>query len=1308
MKDSSELTELEQLMLDEGIGEYNDEPIVTTGEGGETIELKDQDTGTTGDGTVIRFNPIAAPEIAHLDPKTLTYSRGQIGGDTATLLGEKAIREEGFTIPFLEGEKGYFGRELGDTVNPEGAAYSKFLLRTGAGYISKYANADDNITATYGNLDRARRKREGKSNEWDEIVEQHNDYVTQGGTMRLKPFAASEAIYSAAPDLYAGVSIRDRNRTIMNETTDWQLGQAFGQGVDHGLVGLTTSIGMIQESFNVDNTDNWGYAHADAIKREIEAAPWMRDMTAFDENGQFTLDGISELANYTMSNFLTSLPVMGAGIAAVMAIPLTGGTSMAVPLSIYTGNNYDAQEDKDMGKALMWSIGMTALDYVGVKLGGAFKPTRALGENLTTKAGRNAAVEAIALAGGITKAQAGPMLALAMKDSAGLAAQQIRTVLDGTASMLVKSGRVVGEGLQAMTSEGVTEAMQEYMAIHAEGNDITPEEMVNRIMNAGFAGGMLGKSMSYAGSGIGAISNANTIAGLSRTTNEQTLSRQTRAMDAQNHPGKTMDVEAVIFETTQQAVADPTDPTRKRSIDEMAAAKKEGEPKDRLNRTVGSIPGLVRGQLKNTLAKYQGTKWMSMMGTILGVNNARGGLGFEDKRRAEQARIAGRKAFDSLKTSTDAGHSGSKSFSKKIYDNNSAVEDIFRDMNKNKRSASDAVASSSVNFNKTEIEFLQEVYNANADTNDSFDLSKSVTNKTVSRHAVYKNEPKLTSIMMKELGITQQEATRAIQLFLTNDQYISPLDLIDPAKIPSAIADMYDPKFVNTIENTFGKMEGASAFLDNNIFNNIINNASKFANKSVYDKYIGEGGSKLANVLDLARQNNEITADEKIDLAIDLKDYLDQISGDYHRIDSKFYRTSVNNLSFLTAMTALPLAAISSLVEIGFVLFQNNPAPMQTAFIMAKASVAEMTATMNEGMTVLTRGIIPMREYTHRKMLREGGYLLDSQAPAARQGAEVSPRQAGGLGVFFKASGLTGLTNVQRYARLAMAEDTVDHWISQAMTYEGTDNRYYSEAIEQLGNLGVNPDLIIETRKKYEALKKQGDAEGDAAAQKLMDDTVYKQQLEYAKFKFVDMAVAMPQIGNRPKFYSDPRYKLFTQFQGYISTATANLLPIMYNNLGGKEKLPMARVNALKTLASLIAISMLAQALKDSAKTAFADDEAKERKEDYLNDWQKFLRGIYGSGAIGVLERPIDFVLPLYGSRSTATGNALGKTGIPFVKGVANAIIGEAPGLSYADSTFKAAHSVATQDGNALRNVTKITPMVAPFKDWWAPYKEGN
>jgi hypothetical protein len=157
--------------------------------------------------------------------------------------------------------------------------------------------------------------------------------------------------------------------------------------------------------------------------------------------------------------------------------------------------------------------------------------------------------------------------------------------------------------------------------------------------------------------------------------------------------------------------------------------------------------------------------------------------------------------------------------------------------------------------------------------------------------------------------------------------------------------------------------------------------------------------------------------------------------------------------------------------------------------------------------------------------------------------------------------------------------------------------------------------------------------------------------------------------------------------------------------MGGKEKMPVARVNAIATLASLIAISMFAQAMKDSVKMAFADDEAKERKDDYLSSWGKFMRGIYGSGALGVIERPIDFVLPLYGDRPTATGNALEMTGIPFAKSIADNVIAEAPGLSYLDNTMKAGYAVATQDKNALRKTIKVTPMLQPFGDWFTTYK---
>jgi len=1324
VKPVKEMSRLDLLLEQEGMAPSSKKGItVKKPDGSEGLHLIDQDTYQFPNGNIVRDTGLGAPEVSHLIEDDLTFTRGEIGGNTATLLGEKAVREEGFFNENTTGEKGFFGRDLGTSDNDRGQSYSKFMLHTGAGYLSKYANKDDVYTSVFGNLERARRRDEGKETEWDKLVEAHNDHVSQG-KVSIKPFAINEQIYAAAPDLYAGVAIRRNDRTIMNETKPWQLGQAFSMGWDHGIIGATTAVGMIEETFKVDSIDNWGYAHAESVKKEVEEAPWMRDMQAFDKNGDWTLDGVSEFTNYAFSNLLTSLPVMSVGIAAVVAMPATMGLSLLAPAAIYSGSNYDEQNKKDMADAIVGGIFMTSLDVLGVKLGGAFNKTNAMAQQIRTSEGRKLLVSEVARTHTIgTAAKVSRLLAEAIKETSTVTARDLKVLLDGTSSMLVRSGRVGVEGLKGMTAEGVTEAMQEYIAIKAEGNKITPEEMLNRLLNAGFAGGTLGGGMSLVGTAGEGIADAQVIAGL-ETATRPTDSLVTREIDRTTHSGKKpLSVDEVI-EVAEVAPTNTSvkDDTRGQNLDGQGQGEKTEPPKGRLQKILGGLPGLVRGQLKEELDKFQSTQYMSYLGSILGVNTGRGGLGFEDERRRLVAKITGHKAFDGLYTSTQAGYRTTKEFSNKIYSSLPLLEKVFRNIGpkngniseelyieQSKKQIANILTRSEKSFNSKEVQFIQSVWESNYEANDSSSDTASVLNKTVSRHLVHKNENKLAAIMSKKLGISLTEAKRAIILFVQNDQYASPIDVLDlsEANNNKALQQILDANNNETIADTF-EMMGASEFLDSNVFNNVVNNGSRVANRLTHQKYLGDNGSKLANLLDLALANGEITPDEKVKIASKLKNYMDQISGDYHRIDSKFYRNAINNLGFLTAISALPLAAISSLVEIGFVLFQNNPKPMKTAFVLAKVGIKEMQATMNEGLAVLTRGKIPMAEYTHREKLRKGGYLLDSQAPAARQGAEVSPRQAAGLGIFFKASGLTGLTNIQRYARLAMAEDSVSHWVSQAITHEPKagepSNRFHAEALEQLGNLGGQPDILINAVKQLDENINNPDLNNIEDITAPVLTPAYLDQLENAKLKFVDMAIAMPAIGNRPAFYNDPRYRLFTQFQGYISTATAVLLPIMYDNMGGKERMPVARLNAVKTLASLIAISMFAQAMKDSVKMAFADDEAKDRKDDYLSAWGEFMRGIYGSGALGVLERPIDFVFPLYGDRSSSIGRALDKTGIPFAKGLADTVTSESPSLSYLDNAGKAAYSVATQDNNALRNTVKLT-MLQPFGDWLTTYK---
>ena len=95
----------------------------------------------------------------------------------------------------------------------------------------------------------------------------------------------------------------------------------------------------------------------------------------------------------------------------------------------------------------------------------------------------------------------------------------------------------------------------------------------------------------------------------------------------------------------------------------------------------------------------------------------------------------------------------------------------------------------------------------------------------------------------------------------------------------------------------------------------------------------------------------------------------------------------------------------------------------------------------------------------------------------------------------------------------------------------------------------------------------------------------YNQVMEDGARQFVQLAVAMPQKLNRPKFYSDPRFKLFTTLQGYISTFTSTILPVIYSNLLKPGASTQRRKGALATMAALMALSYLSQGIKTVSYT---------------------------------------------------------------------------------------------------------------------------
>ena len=129
-------------------------------------------------------------------------------------------------------------------------------------------------------------------------------------------------------------------------------------------------------------------------------------------------------------------------------------------------------------------------------------------------------------------------------------------------------------------------------------------------------------------------------------------------------------------------------------------------------------------------------------------------------------------------------------------------------------------------------------------------------------------------------------------------------------------------------------------------------------------------------------------------------------------------------------------------------------------------------------------------------------------------------------------------------------------------------------------------------------------------------------QLREAVFNFVNEAVALPMAFNRPLIYQDPRFALFTQFQGFMATFTANHLKRMWDE-GVVRGSPSMRYSTFITVGTMIMLGFASQALKDWIK--YEDGE-----NEYLDNAQYIQRGIRSSGLLGTYERVIDQFMPLY------------------------------------------------------------------------------
>jgi len=500
-------------------------------------------------------------------------------------------------------------------------------------------------------------------------------------------------------------------------------------------------------------------------------------------------------------------------------------------------------------------------------------------------------------------------------------------------------------------------------------------------------------------------------------------------------------------------------------------------------------------------------------------------------------------------------------------------------------------------------------------------------------------------------------------------------------------------------------------FMEQDIYKNIQHSIKSAARFTAHRDYIGKNGEKIAFLLD-KMQAEGVPAAEVNRIAKLMKDYLNAESGNYKRPTSDMGKMLIGiqkNLMFLTTIGTLGMAAVSSLPELAL----SSRALTAEQIFKRKGSSSNDTSLQNFGKELAsalgaavkqTGSVITRREQAlgnidpttgvpfasrsrGQALRRELGYDAWELGAATVTGvSEMNPSHQRFYEIFFKATGLTGFTNMTRSMRAAISADYIfDHVnivVDQRTSGEVKTNEV-QQSEEALRNIGINVDdmvtLFIESRKR--------DATGidNRTNQEIeSDDKLMNDNIRIGSMNFIDDAIALPGVANRPLIYQDPRFFLFTQFQGFIATFTANHIPKLWGEYV-KRGTPAMKYNAFAIMATMIMMGFASQYLKDLIKYGGLDeDEYKTGKNPHLETEEYIQRGIRSSGLLGVGERVLDQFFPIYEQRSGNAGEWLWNT-----------TTGEAPATGTLKRIGRAVGKVATGDfAGGAQEGSRLIPAV--------------
>lgn len=1301
---------------------------------GDTLASKTE-VDDRGNPLKFRMKGIDAPETTKIFGPS-NYKIGTAGSSKANEALQTLAKREGFTNVIRTGKFDPNGRELIDLQDDQGRSWEQTLMQTGVLDPNRYtSNAGMRAYAASQALgtDGLGENYDVAKNVIAQAIYDETEFETQ---FKQQAIDETQLAYGGGLYASNNVMFRDKSRDFQNKATSpfstaWDIGLT---GAIEGLYGAVELIGETSGWDWAKNVGEAGiYRAREKISKEPEIVTSYKDIDGFfgregflqyiANNGAISLPYMAA----TISGAVAA-PYVGASVLGVAA-----AGAVLSPVALYSGTIWNDQEgdNKNAYLAMAGGVSQAVLDRLGLKF---LNPQALLskeGRDQAIAALQRQGLSPEAAKRTLLQASRQETAKLAT-DAARFAKDQItaRNVARNQLTRIGKAG--AGEGV----TEALQEAIGYTAAHTANGfRDWDANEFKDRLIDATIAGTSLGGAISIPGGVYDYGAWVDVAYRTGPDTGKQTsdMGRKAQQDIAQNGQQYNVQQENLRTKAATDNVAREVDnirarlagrlTNRERQASEARLRQLTGEDlNDRAERHIEAkeqravpallkdwwrgIPSLWRGQTRFYFDNMGGIQNDSVTARILGesvgsnLQRSTSGQAYENRKHNLISEIR-YKLGDVTELLAAFGRTDKRKsrleFSEQYYDAFTKARQRAGRANREINWDTDLdpelrpFANAFRNFHNKLVETGNELHAMQRDHNSELGYVQDYLSryKSLDKLAIERNRSGF------ELALTQIENAEGEQVIdpQTATRLTDAILQIDGADIPSNFEQAIDGGFSVTDRSTFkpqshrGRTLNLSdrpefqEFMERDIFTNISNAAKSAVRYTVLEEYVGSNNSKLNYNLNKIQeeliQSGRYTATQaqkRVDkLAFDLKNYFDAESGNYKRNIPPILRFAQKNILFVTTITGLPLATVSNFVELGLT---SKGLTVKQIFgekgsinSIARSFVDEIKNTANRSYGALSNQPRPhMRGEGGHAIAKKLGFFDWEVGAAHTTGVSETGRwHQRILDMYFKVILLQQWTNAARAARASIALDYITDKVSIMVAASNSDvtTNESREAEEGLRNLGLDTEFLKEYHQQFvnDNQTVQPDPELKARWERDIND---------ATFNFINDAVALPQSANRPLIFQDPRFALFTQFQGFIATFTANHIPKMYGEMA-KRGTPAMKYNLFATVATMILLGFVSQHLKDLLK--YGETTPYFKGTEYLR------RGVGASGLLGTGERVIDFVFPMYEKRYQSN-----------VEWFFGTIASESAGVSKALRIGDIALDVATGE-KPPETIVKITPI---------------